>query len=412
MRILFLSQFFQPEPMFKGLPFVRALCARGHEVEVLTGFPNYPGGEIYPGYKIRAIQREIFDGIKITRVPLFPSHDSSGIKRMMNYLSFGASAATFGLFVTKPPDVIYVYNLVTLSIAWRWLRYWRKCAVVLDVQDLWPESVISSGMTNSKWVRNLLTRFCHSAYTTPDRLTVLSSGFKIHLMKLGIPAVKIDVIYNWCDESLGVQTNDQAMEIRRHYGFEGRFNVLFAGTMGKVQALDQVIEAAKLVQVISPEVLFTFLGGGVEVDRLMQHAAGMTNVQFLTRRPSAEAAELISVADALLVHLKRDPLFSITIPSKTQAYLHAGKPILMGAEGDAAALIREANAGICFKPEDPISLAQAVCDIARMSKDDRQKLGSNGKRFYDERLSFACGIRKFEAVFEAARAQKSCNIST
>jgi colanic acid biosynthesis glycosyl transferase WcaI len=399
MRILLLTQFFQPEPMFKGLPFAKALRDLGHEVEVVTGFPNYPGGKLYPGYRIKLWKREVIDSIPVTRLALFPSHDQSGLRRIANYVSFGASAALLAPILVRPPDVVYVYNLITLGLAWRMIRWRYKCPVVLDVQDLWPESVIKSGMLKSRWIGGVLNRWCRWEYSLPDRITVLSPGFKRHLVSYGIPEAKIEVIYNWYDEAGEAPSGAEAERLRQKLRFAGRFNVLFAGTMGKMQALDAVVAAAEMVQQKAPEVLFTFMGGGIEVDRLKALSAGLSNVQFLPRCSPQEAMAVTSVADAVLVHLKNDPLFSITIPSKTQAYLHAGRPILMGVTGDAATLVRDVRAGLLFEPENAGSLAAAVLELSRMPMIERERMGARGKRFYEEHLSFAKGVRHFDAVF-------------
>lgn len=364
MRILFLTQFFQPEPMFKGLPFVKALMARGHTVEVLTGFPNYPGGKLYPGYRVRCFQEERIEGIRVVRVPLYPSHDRSGVRRIANYLSFGASAALLGPWLVNRPDVIYVYNLVTLSPAWRLLRQRFGCPVVLDVQDLWPESVTMSGMLRNRALNRLLKAGCSRAYRSADRIVAQSPGFSRHLKALGFPAEQMDLIYNWCEEGSVDLTSEEMRRIRTENGFANRFNVLFAGTMGKAQALDCVIDAARSIATQAPEVMFTLLGGGIEVERLKERAAGLKNVQFLARCPAAQAARIAAASDALLVHLKRDPLFSITIPSKTQAYFHAGKPILMGVEGDAAYLVQEAKGGFCFEAENAASSSSHCANVA------------------------------------------------
>jgi glycosyltransferase involved in cell wall biosynthesis len=406
MRILLLTQFFQPEPMFKGLAFAKELRDLGHDVEVITGFPNYPGGRLYPGYKIRLWQREVIDSIPVTRLALFPSHDQSGLRRVANYLSFGASAALLAPILIRPPDVVYVYNLITLGLAARLIRFRHRCRIVLDVQDLWPESVLKSGMLRSRWIGGVLRRWCRWEYASPDRITVLSPGFKGHFVSQGIPAARIEVIYNWFDEAGAARSGDEAEQLRQKLGFIGRFNVLFAGTMGKMQALDTVVTAAGMIQQKAPEVLFTFMGGGVEVEHLKALSAGLTNVQFIPRCSYQEAMAVTSAADAVIVHLKNDPLFSITIPSKTQAYLYAGKPILMGVPGDAAALVREAQAGLFFEPEDPSSLAAAVCELSRMPLSEREQMGARGKRFYEEHLSFAKGVRHFEAVFREVCGEK------
>lgn len=412
MRILLLTQFFQPEPIFKGLPFARALQARGHEVEVLTGFPNYPGGRLYPGYKIRPVLRELIDGVPVTRVPLFPSHDRSAVRRMVTYLSFGASAVLGAARLRFRPEVVYVYNLVTLGCAAGVLRRRFGCPVVLDVQDLWPESVSTSGMMRNRMLKSVLQRWCRHEYRRPDRITVLSPGFKRHLEARGVPGERIEVVYNWCEEVPARLSASDRERVRAAAGMAGRFTVLFAGTMGKVQALDTVLRAAAALETAAPKVLLAFVGGGIEVDHLKALSAGRSNVRFIPKCSPTEAMGLIDAADAVLVHLKKDPLFAMTIPSKTQAYLYAGRPILMGVEGDAADLVRRAGAGRCFESENPESFAHEVLTMAHLSEAERATMGENGARFYAEHLAQACGVEHFEAVFARARSRGGIEMSS
>ncbi|WP_406699027.1 glycosyltransferase family 4 protein [Singulisphaera sp. Ch08] len=403
MRILILSQWFQPEPMLKGLPLAKALRDRGHEVEVLTGFPNYPGGKLYPGYRVRPMRREMMDGIRVNRVALYPSHGTSGLGRLLNYLSFGASAGLIGPWLVRKPDVVYVYNLITLGFAARLLRWFRGSKTVLDVQDLWPESVAGSGMVRNRTILGLLNRWCCAVYRRSDRLMVNSPGFKRNLVARGVDEDKIEVIYNWYDQS-EAELPPPDPNLARELGFNGRFNIVFAGTMGLLQALDPVIECARRLSDRRPDVFFTFVGGGVEVDRLKALAGDLSNVQFLARRPPSAMSEIYSLADALLVHLKLDPLFAITIPSKIQAYLCAGKPILCGVPGDAADLVGRAQAGVDFLPEDSQSLEQAILRLLAMEPAERRQLGANGRAYYQEHLSVLEGVRRIESVFADAVA--------
>ena len=399
MRILMLTQWFQPEPMFKGLPFAKALRDRGHQVEVLTGFPNYPGGQIYPGYRLRPWHHETIDGIPVTRTVLYPSHDGSGLKRILNYLSFAASSALLGTHFVQKPDVVYVYNLITLGPTARWLRFMTGCKIILDVQDLWPESVAGSGMLHNRFLLWAVKRWCRREYAAPDSLAVLSLGFKKHLTASGVDESKIEVIYNWCDESLPAGPEQDPEALRRQSGFAGRFNILFAGTMGKMQGLDTVVAAARKLSRQDSKILFTLMGGGVEVERLKQVAHDLPNIQFLPRCSPSQSTMIMSLADVLLVHLKKDPLFSINIPSKTQAYLHAGKPILMGVNGDAADLVQRAKAGLFFEPENPDNLAAVALQLSRTPAAELLQMGHNGRAFYDQHLSFACGVSHFEKLF-------------
>ena len=388
-----LTQYFQPEPMFKGLPLAKAFRDAGHDVEVLTGYPNYPGGTVYEGYKIRPWQRELMEGIPVNRVPLYPSHDRSGARRILNFISFSGSAFLLGPWRVQRPDVIYVYNLVTLATVARWMRMIWGCKVVVDVQDLWPESVASSGMLRSRVAMWILSSYCDRQYRKSDGLVVLSPGFKDNLVRRGVSPGIIRVVYNWCDETaIRVAKAEPDMAVR--FGMAGRFNIVFAGTMGRLQGLDVVVKAARRLQDRLPGVLFTLVGGGVDVPRLKAESDGLSNVQFLPRMPMSEIGGIYSVADALLVHLRDEEIFRSTVPSKIQAYMHAGKPVLCGVRGDAANLIKEARCGLTFAPDDAEGLIAVVEQLVAMTEQERTQMGESGSRFYRNHISECHGVTK------------------
>jgi glycosyltransferase involved in cell wall biosynthesis len=407
MRILFLSQWFTPEPFFKGLSFAKALKERGHEVEVLTGFPNYPEGKLYQGYRQRMLQRENMGGVTVLRVPLYPSHDSSTVRRMANYSSFALSATLIGAFSVRPADVMYVYHPpATVALPAAAIGRIRRIPFVYDIQDLWPDTLDATGMMDSKLLHKTVDLWCRRTYRAAARIVVLSPGFKAKLVERGVPPDKINVIYNWCEEGqIGKGTRNEALA--RELGMAGRFNIVFAGTMGKAQALDAVLDAAKILSGKDPAVQFVFIGGGIEVERLRRISTenGLSNVLFLPRRPFSEIGEVLSLADVLLVHLKDDPLFRITIPSKIQAYLAMGRPILAGVRGDAADLVRTSGAGLVCAPEDAGSMADAVERFFRMPKSQLDELGENGRAFYRRELAMTIGIDRFEEVFRSAVAK-------
>ena len=413
MKILLLSQFFSPEPNFKGLPFARELTRRGHEVEVLTGFPNYPGGKLYSGYRVRPWRREVVEGITVNRVALYPSHDKSSVRRVVNYASFAVSAAALGPFLVKKPDVIYVYHPpATIGLPAMTLRALRGCPTVYDIQDLWPDTVTSSGMMQGGRLFSILDRWCRLVYSRMDRIVVLSPGFRKAMIDRGVPAEKIDVIYNWTDETVlpfRPLDENQSRQISMH----GRFNIVFAGTMGLLQKLDVVLEAARICAESVPDAQFVFVGGGVDKRRLEQRAKELQlkNTLFLPRRPIETIGGILAAADVLLVHLQDDPLFRITIPSKIQAYMAAGRPILVAVPGDAADLVEQAGAGVACPPENPAALADAVLRIRAMTPSQRETLGVKGKAFYDRQLSLSVGAEKFERVFQAARAGSSISMT-
>ncbi|MFJ4433613.1 glycosyltransferase family 4 protein [Pseudomonas sp. NPDC089395] len=402
-RILLLTQWFDPEPTFKGLVFARELVAQGFEVEVITGFPNYPGGKVYPGYRLKLIQREVVDGVTVTRVPLYPSHGQSGLGRILNYVSFAATSLFYGLFGARKPDVIYAYHPpLTVGMSAALIRMFRRVPVVYDIQDMWPDTLRATGMFSNERALRLVGRVCDWVYRRSDQIVVLSPGFKRLLVERGVTAEKIDVIFNWCAEDVL-----SAGDVATPAGFPdaSRFRVLFAGNMGKAQALDAVIQAAAILQQRAPNVSLVFLGGGVDASRLKALAMerDMSNVTFLPGVPMADVGPYLASADALLVHLKKDPLFTITIPSKTQAYMAAGKPILMAVEGDASDLVREAGCGVVAEPENAQSLADACMALAALSAQERARMGERAAQFYRRELSLKVGAGRFGEHFRRLR---------
>jgi len=401
MRILFIKQWYEPEPTLRGMAFAKELIKLGHEVQVLTGFPNYPGGKLYDGYRVKLLQRETVDGVKIIRVPLYPSHDRSCIRRFANYMSYALAAALIGPWVVKRADVAYVYHPSPASglpaFVFRMLRGIR---FVYDIQDMWPDTLQATDMFNSRLGLKLVGMWCKFVYSCASKIVVLSPGFKRTLCDRGVPADKIEVVYNWCNEAM-VHSVPRDPALAKELGLAGRFNVMFAGNMGRAQALEVVLDAAEIVKTKCPNVQFVFIGGGVDVGSLKQKAEDMClkNVLFLPRRPMYEIEKILSLADVLLVHLKDEPLFRITIPGKTQTYLFVGKPILIGVRGDAADLVLRAKAGLKCEPENPQSIAEAVEKFQAMSKAELDAMGERGKKFYQEELSLAIGAKRLEKVF-------------
>jgi glycosyltransferase involved in cell wall biosynthesis len=247
-----------------------------------------------------------------------------------------------------------------------------------------------------------LTAGCDAAYRSADGLIAQSAGFRSRLVARGVDPARIRVIPNWADESLPEPTLADRAIARQRAGMDVKFTVLFAGTMGTVQALDCVIGAAEILEHRRPEVQFVLVGGGVDVERLKGKAAGRGNVRFLPKCTPGEAQAMTLEADALLVHLKADPLFEVTIPSKTQAYLRSGRPILVGVRGDAAEMVDAAGAGLGFEPESAESLAARVSELASLGRDAIDRMGADGKMYYEKHLSAGIGVSSLEGVLQAA----------
>jgi colanic acid biosynthesis glycosyl transferase WcaI len=406
MKILLLTQWFDPEPCFKGLAFARQLARRGDTVEILTGFPNYPGGRLYPGYRVRPWRVECVEGFRVCRVALYPSHDRSALRRSLNYLSFALAAAALGPFLLHRPDVIYAYHPPgTIGLPALVLRWWFSAPLVYDVQDLWPDTIAATGMVSHPLLLGWIGRLSRAVYRRADKIVVLSPGFREALRARGVPEERIRVIYNWAPD----QVASPAPGPRPPRTSSQEFRVVFAGAMGAAQALDAVIGAAALCSVSVPQARFLFVGDGADRHRLERRALDLhlSNISFAPWQPLDAMASVFEHADALLVHLKDDPLFRVTIPSKTQACLAAGRPILMAVAGDAADLIARAGAGVLARPEDPRSIAEGVRKLASLSQQEREEMGRNGRAFYDRELAAGVGVERFREVFHDVRRRRS-----
>jgi glycosyltransferase involved in cell wall biosynthesis len=307
----------------------------------------------------------------------------------------------YGLFMAKRADVIYAYHPpLTVGMTASLLRLLRRIPVVYDIQDMWPDTLRATGMLSNPRALKVVDAVCRWVYRRVDRIVVLSPGFKRLLLERDVPENKVDVIYNWADEATLV-----APQGGLPMTFPGpeKFRILFAGNMGKAQALDTVLDAARLLQQRGSRVCWVMLGGGVEVDRLKQRATDMqlNNLVFLPRVPMSEVGAYLSAADALLVHLRKDPLFEITIPSKTQAYMAVGKPILMAVNGDAADLVSRSGSGLVAESENAESLADAAEQMVNLSVENFNKLSRNAFSFYKNNLALQVGVREFGVIFRA-----------
>jgi colanic acid biosynthesis glycosyl transferase WcaI len=401
MKILFISHYFDPEPLLAGMPFAKELVRRGHEVQVLTGFPHYPGGKVYDGYKLRLFQREVMDGIKINRCWVYPSHDRSSVKRFMTYVSLGFTGALLGPLVVDKADVAFVYSPpATIWLPAAAIRLWRQIPFVYNIQDMWPDALASSTMVKNSISLKVAHKVCHYFYRKADRIVAQSNGFKDILVERGVPESQIDVIYNWCDDAT-IKPVDYDEKLARELGMHGKFNILFAGGMGKGQALLSIIETANIIKDELPDVQFVFLGSGVEKELLENRTKelNLSNVRFLRRCPPSEVGKYMSLAQVMLVHLKDNLIHEITVPSKIQAYMNVGKPILIGAAGNAADLVVRAGAGIKCQPEEPVKIAQSVRKLYNMPKEQLQAMGCAGKSYYDTELSIKVGTHRYEDVF-------------
>jgi glycosyltransferase involved in cell wall biosynthesis len=391
MHILYLTQWFEPEPhMVKGLKFVRALQAAGHEVTVVTGFPNYPTGRLYPGYRLRLIRRERIEGVNVVRLPLYPSHDASSIRRSLNYLSFFFSALAYLLVRRQRFDRAYVFHPpITVGLAAALAGLVRRLPFILDIQDLWPDTLAAVGMDGGRRLMRPIGWLCDFVYRRADAVVAQSEGMRAALAARGVPAGKLITIHNWADaEPSGV---DQPAPL-----VPQRFVVVYGGNLGRAQGLGAVIEAAARLQSQRPDILIRLYGDGVEASslRAQAQALDLRNLEIHPRVGKDEINELFARADALLVHLTDHPLFAITVPTKVQAYLATGRPIAAGIAGEGARLLAASGAAVLAPPGDPGALAKAIAALADTPADARRRMGLQGRSYYQRNLSFQCGMHR------------------
>jgi len=398
MRLLIVKQLFNPEPTAKSLDFAKEMIRRGHEVEVLTGFPSYPLGKIYPGFKQKLFKREVMEGVPLIRVPIYPSHSASGFKRFLNYFSFAISATFIGLWLVKKPQVCFVYQgAIPVAIPAIILKKLRGIPFLYDINDLWPETVATSGMMKSKRALKVINAWCNLNNRNAKFITVATPGFKKSLLDKGVSENKLEIVSNW---SRDVISNETLSEEKKNQYFKAdKINILYAGNLGIVQSLETILKAAKMLHNEGDTKMhFVLLGGGADEENLKNKASewSLQNVTFIPRVASNEVTLYLNAAHFLLVHLKKDDLFKITIPSKILAYLKSGKPILMGLEGDAADILRNAKAGFTFEPDNPSDLKKQLLKMALLSQHEIEAMGSGGKEYYENELSMNASVDKIE----------------
>lgn len=399
MRILFISQLFDPEYSIKGLALMQRLVAEGHQVEVLTTFPNYPTGKVFDGYSVKFRQEDECGGVRVIRLWSHISHSKSKLSRAWSYLSFTLMALFAALFSQKT-DVVYTYHpQSTTGLIGLLMKLFRGVPFITDVQDLWPDALTATGMRKDGVLLRLISRWCALVYKHATQIVVLSEGFRQALIDRGVPEQKIHLVYNWCPEEQRIATVLEK-NANSTQG-DGAANFVYAGNMGSAQALTTMIKA--LGSFDKNDLTFTLIGGGVEKEQLKRFVteAGYNNIFFSDYVPAAQIFDVLAAADVLVIHLKDNDLFRITIPSKTQSSMAMGKPILMAVGGEANQLLVEAKGGEVAEPEDQQSIQQAAVRLLS-TRQTWPELGHNARSFYQQRLSMDVNYHKLLAVLLGA----------
>jgi colanic acid biosynthesis glycosyl transferase WcaI len=407
MRILIVSQYFWPEN-FKINDLSLGLKANGHDVTVLTGLPNYPHGKLYKGYSYFGKRVEKWNGIEIRRSWLLTRGNNKGPRLFLNYLSFALSASIKAFFLAGKFDLIFVWESspVTVGIPAYFAKLKFKAPIFFWIQDLWPHSISAVGSVDNKYILNVTNWITKKIYASCDRLLIQSEAFREYLNDQGIANDKI-LYYPNSSEDFYLQSSGE--NISDKYVLPAGFNVLFAGNIGYAQDFPTVLKAVKIVKDKNPKINWIIVGEGRAknaVHEQVDRQGLRTNVYMLGHYPSYEMPHFFSNADALLVTLKDEPIFSLTIPSKVQAYMASGKPIIGGLNGEGARIIKESGAGIVSSAESPEQLAQAILAMAAKSAAERKLMGEAGKRYFQEHFERAKLLNRLEEIFRDYFAAK------
>jgi len=404
MRILILSQYYEPEPVPKPADLAHALVERGHRVCVITGVPNYPLGRVYPGYHLRLISREEVGGVQVIRTFVFPYHGKSALRRVVNYLSFVVTGLLAGC-LCPPCDLIYVWHPpLTIGIAAWLIGLLKRAPFVYDVQDVWPESLVAAGKISHPLVIGVIHQMEKFVYRRAKHVLVVTPEAKNNLVRKGIRADKITAAGLWVDDARFTQNvTGRDVDIRARYELGSRLVVMYAGNMGYLQGLDTVVSCAERLREVK-NIVFVLIGDGVDRARLMACVRErlLRNVLFVESQPISEIPTFLSAADVLLVHLKHSGLSDLVIPGKTLAYLASGRPIIMAMNGSAGELIKKANAGVVIPPENPKEMADAVLHLSALSQSARVSLGENGRAYLHDHFSKEKVMEQYEGIFSQA----------
>ncbi|MBO6675221.1 MAG: glycosyltransferase family 4 protein [Rhizobiales bacterium] len=386
MRVLVVSQYYWPETFIITAEIAR-LRQEGIEVTVLTGKPNYPSGNVFPGYRAWGIQHEKHEGTEIVRLPIFPRGQNSAIRLMLNYLSFVLSAAFFGPFVLRGRsfETVFVYALSPILQALPAIPIARckRARLVLWVQDLWPESLSATGFVKNLHVLAAVRQVVRFIYRRSDRILVQSRAFRAPVAALTDDPGKIHYVPNPVPDLRPPQT--PSPEIRALADQIGTgFSIVFAGNLGRAQALDTVMDAAGRLSDL-PQVKLFLIGSGSMEPWLHDEVSrrGLSNVALPGRFPSDAMPVLLPKASALLVSLRAEEIFAHTVPSKLQTYFAIGRPVIAMLDGEGAAILTEAGAGLTCPPGDAEALALAIRTMYETSQQDRQAMGAAARTYFE-----------------------------
>ena len=409
LRILYVSQRFAPE---MGAPSVRVFqlashwARMGHDVTVLTAFPNHPTGRLRPGYRSRYWRfqtRERIDGVRVVRTWHVLRPNSGKLDRLVAFASFTASAAAASMTMRPFDIVIGTTPQILAPVAAWWRTRLPRRPFVLEVRDLWPESVVASGLggEESPSVR-AMHRLARFLYRRADHIVAVTAGIRDYLVeRRSVQADRIDVVPAAVDVA-AFRPMPPPPGLRERLGTEGRFVVAYVGTLGAAHGLDLVLEAATILKQRDPEVLFLMVGEGAERRRFAARVRDLAlpNVRIVPPQPLDAIPGILASSDVGLALLKDDPLFRTVVPTKFYEYMAAGRAIICTVPGEAGTLIEAAGAGVAVPPEDPSALVDAVLSL-KTDTARRRAMGTRGRSYVEQHASWGQRARAYEGILRS-----------
>ena len=386
MHILFLTHYFPPEvnaPASRTFEHARLWVKAGHSVTVVTCVPNHPAGKIYPGYRSKLWQRECIAGIEVIRLWTYLSPNEGVLRRSLNFASYLVSATMAAPFLRRPHIVVSTSPQFFCGLAGFAVSRIKRRPWVLEIRDLWPESLVTVGAMKKGLPVRMLEALANWAYRKADHVVALTDAFKQHIAAHGAQPARVTVIKNGADLSEFGTTQD-GEAFKREQGLAGKFVAAYVGTHGMAHKLETVLEAAARLK-HREDIAFLMVGGGAERARLvaLKESLGLSNVTMLEQLPKPAMPAVLAAAGASLVLLRKDDLFKTVLPSKMFEAMAMACPIVLGVKGEARALLEEAGAGIAITPESADELAAAIVRLAE-APELCERLGSQGLSYVRE----------------------------
>ena len=381
MKILVVTQYFWPEE-FRVNDLVKGLVERGHDVTVFTALPNYPFGKLFAGHNFfkGPYSETYINKVKVIRTPIITRGASKGIRLILNYLSFMIiGALTIPFRCRDHYDRIFVYEVSPITVVFPAiiLKFFRRIPIYFWVTDLWPESLVATKTVNSKFILKMVSKMVKFFYRQSDVILVSGKGFVDKISKFGVSADKVKYFPQWAEPIFSKRVCVKENNVLEY--LPKGIKILFAGNIGVAQSLDTIVDAAEKLKHIS-NLHWVILGDG-NMKKWVEQEVKDRNLQgtfhLIGRVPMKEVPYYYAAADFLLISLRNDPLFQITVPAKVQTCLASGKPILATIGGEAKNIIEEAKCGFVVSPEDGQALADAAENLLTLDKNEIEELGKN-----------------------------------